>query len=533
VKQFLAEQTVVDMSRLTLRGQMSRVEKGRWPGGRPPYGYDLLYFNSAGEPFELVRFLDSGAREMRGIDGSVRCIIPRGETLPVTSQGRSSLAPGEPGKVAVLRQIFDWYVNGNAGFGGIADRLNRDGVVSAMGCRPGTRWKGTWSAGTVREILRNPAYRGSTAWNRISYAKFHRVEGGHAVPRPRTALGKVKRNAPADWIIVPNTHEPLVSPDVFDRAQRLITSRGAFVREALRGSPQNTPYLLSGLIRCGRCGSRWQGYRVNKGRKQPGKERPVTLYYCCGGYITKGNGVCKRALISRDEFETLVLQEVAAYVSAFLQTGGNVLLQELLADALKQAEPQSDEKTLRERLRATEAKINELVQCLTPALASTLEPKIVELRQQGEETRAALEAARATRATVTSAEGLVADLMRDLGQLGPTLTAGTFHDKRDVVRALTETILVNPETGEAELALFAIPRHVGQKRTDEPSNEKRTERPFEHLSSSYTMAGARLGARKSTFRARIIRRPWVFPLAPPRRVARSSPPCTRKENMNA
>ena len=57
------------------------------------------------------------------------------------------------------------------------------------------------------------------------------------------------------------------------------------------------------MIRCARCGTRWQGYKTGKGRKKPDQKRIETFYYCCGAYAQKGNAICRRALVGRSEFE--------------------------------------------------------------------------------------------------------------------------------------------------------------------------------------------------------------------------------------
>ena len=338
-KQWLAHRMVVDLSRVTLRGQLSRVGKGRWCGGRPPYGYDLVYYDAADMPYQTIRFLDSGEREVRLTDGRVQRLIPRGSPLPVTSCDRANLTPGDEAKAATVRRIFDLYVSGGIGIAAIAERLNDDRVVSAMGHRPGTRWKGTWSAGTIREILRNPAYRGATAWNRISYAKFHVVKGGQAVPRSRVALGRVRRNPQADWIIVEGTHEALVAVGVFERAQQLIRIRAAVTARAPGRSVRgDSPYALSGLVRCARCGTRWQGYRVTKGRRQPDRPRPVTLYYCCGGYVAKGNAVCPRALVGKAALEGAVIDAARKHLDTVGSTKGAAI-----RDGAKNAGIESDQ----------------------------------------------------------------------------------------------------------------------------------------------------------------------------------------------
>ena len=79
--------------------------------------------------------------------------------------------------------------------------------------------------------------------------------------------------------------------------------------------------------------------------------------------------------------------------------------------------------------------------CSTRAAAGSRSDAQAEDRRvagKAEETRAALDAPKATTATVTTTEGLVADLMSDLAGVGWPLTSGTLHEQRDVVRAVAE-----------------------------------------------------------------------------------------------
>lgn len=43
VKQFMARRESVDLSKVTIRGQVTTAKGGRWCGGTPPYGFDLEY----------------------------------------------------------------------------------------------------------------------------------------------------------------------------------------------------------------------------------------------------------------------------------------------------------------------------------------------------------------------------------------------------------------------------------------------------------------------------------------------------------
>jgi hypothetical protein len=101
--------------------------------------------------------------------------------------------------------------------------------------------------------------------------------------------------------------------------------------------------------------------------------------------------------------------------------------------------------------------------------------------------------------TVTSAEDLVGALVTDLGAVVRTIATATFHERRDIVRSLTQEIVLNPESGEGEVSFFGIPkvasslcasgegRNEGQERTEGSTNEERT--PRYAMSSRYQMAG--------------------------------------------
>ncbi len=498
VKQFVAHQTVVDLSKVTIRGQVSRVEKGRWCGGRPPYGFDLQYVDQIGVPYQTVRFLESGEREQRAIDGTLIRVVPRGSPLPVTKKDAAHLIPGDPVRVGVVRRIFEEYVLQEAGYASIAARLNRDGIPTAVGAREGSRWKGTWSQGTVREILRNPAYRGATAWNRISYAKFHRVEKRVATARAKFDLGKVKRNREEDWIVTEGTHEPLVTPALFARAQQMMKSRSGVVRDAMRAAPGCSPYLLSGLVTCARCGGRWQGYKTAKGRKKPGEKRIETFYYACASYVTKGNAVCNRALVRQDAFEAAVTEEVARQVHGFVETGGADRLEALLDEATQAAEAQAREKQLAETLRMRETKIEELVGCLSPALAPMLEPKILALRDEVEAVRLEMDGLRTKRLDVEQARDDVKRMVQGLEGVAQVLQSGTLLERREILRGLIQGIVLDPTTGAATITFFEVPRTpcmpaedggaTSEGRDVVPGNGKSTS----HCDpcSQYLMAGA-------------------------------------------
>ncbi len=145
----------------TLGGKLRRLQEGRNPGFRPPYG-----LRTGDEP------------------------------------GSFALVPEE---AEVVRLLFDRYVRGS-GCQSIAAELNRQGIPFRDG-RP-------WSARTVGDILRNPIYAGRLVYGR-RMANPRRHQGG-----PRQV-----RNPDPPLEVASPLVPPIVDPATFSVAQRLRAGR--------------------------------------------------------------------------------------------------------------------------------------------------------------------------------------------------------------------------------------------------------------------------------------------------------------------
>src|SRR5262245_48696655 len=163
VKQFLARQESKDLSKVTLRGQLSSIHAGSYLGGVAPYGYDYLYLDSKGIPIHIVRFNEKGEKLLLHPEtGDLLRLVPQGEPLPAAREDRIRLVPSSPDRLAVIQRIFDEYLRGD-GYRTIAHRLNAEGIPSPRArAWDATKYTGHWGLSTIRNILMNPAYLGDT-----------------------------------------------------------------------------------------------------------------------------------------------------------------------------------------------------------------------------------------------------------------------------------------------------------------------------------------------------------------------------------
>ena len=138
-------------------------------------------------------------------------------------------------EATVVRRIFSMACGGKSSTE-IARTLHEDGVPTVRqmrGQKPsGNSGYGTWGASSVRNILKNRFYLGE-----MSYGKTAREHVGSS---------RAKHIREKDWKVIPGHHEPLVTPEQFEKA-------------ACAGMPHSTErkrekHPLVGKLSCGGCG---------------------------------------------------------------------------------------------------------------------------------------------------------------------------------------------------------------------------------------------------------------------------------------
>jgi len=109
----------------------------------------------------------------------------------------------------------------------------------------------SWAPTAIREMLRNPIYRGERIWNRSEWVKDHETGIRKRFERPESEWVRQQDEA---WRIVSDElwHE---AQDARGRRNALHErdGRGRIIRSALRG-PASRKRLLSGFLVCGECG---------------------------------------------------------------------------------------------------------------------------------------------------------------------------------------------------------------------------------------------------------------------------------------
>ncbi len=147
-----------------------------------------------------------------------------------------------PETAPIVKQIFAWRKEG-VGPSRIATMLNEKGCPTPSGYK-GTNYssrlinRDKWNISSIKKILSNRIYTGDMIQHTQTKVNY-----------------KSKKKITLDqsmWMIVENTHEPLVDRETFDYVSKLIKQNTKDVQPKNRRDKQ----LLEGILFCKECGNR-------------------------------------------------------------------------------------------------------------------------------------------------------------------------------------------------------------------------------------------------------------------------------------
>ncbi len=472
VKQWQARQESKDLSKVTIRGLLSRMPGGWWMGGVPPHGYDLRYENTQGEFLFILRFMPDGSKRVLDENGELTRTLARGESLNTSKRDHAKLIASEPSRVSALKDIFRMYAEQGLGFKSIANALNEKNTPTPRGPQWSHIYSGKWTDTTIRSILVNPIYVGDMVWNRRTDGRFHQIKDGRAVEREGVHGARLVPNDETDWIIVRDAHPALVSRRLFNQAKQRREDRVAAIEQS-GGTPslggaartwhgKRNRFILSGLMTCAMCGNRYQGLTRHKGKRRKDGSRVKTFYYGCGGHITKGNAVCQINTIPQEQLENAVIEAVLEFYRPYLAKDGRKLL---AAEVKKHVGTEGQEFTqARRRAERELAKIDETVNNLLDNITATnrdlVDKRLKELNQRKQELALRLEEQNRLSISQGDIQAIVSEAMQFLAGLEHILRHGVPEEKQTALRQCVDRIHIDKPAGKINVSLRVIPTSV-------------------------------------------------------------------------
>ena len=459
LKQYLAREESRDLSRVTIRGQLSSVKAGWWCGGMPPYGYDLEYVDSARRAMHRLRYLETGKKEMLDLNGNLMRTLERGQRLPKGQGDKARLVLSTPDRVEVVREIVKMYTQRAMGFRAIASELNGRRIPSPKNGKRSETTHAGWSQSTVRSLLFNPLYTGDAVWNRRTGAKFHRIANERAVPYENGGRRTLVWNQLQDHVVVRDSHPAIIDRETWAEIERLRAEKKRKAGAFRGGRAKESLYVLSGLIRCGRCGHNYVGQSVNKGRPRKDGSRVRTRYYICGGYLTRGTHACQRTPIPAESIEATVWGQIQRQVDAYFGSDGIKIVREVLTRELCEAVAKHalDPRQIKSRTTQIDRDIKRLIGSITSINAKYIDHEIVSLEREKETLERQLAQAKVRETSAASIDAVVSEISSYMQDFKSVVEEGTLAERKEFIRLFVEGIELEPTGKKAVLRIKKFP----------------------------------------------------------------------------
>lgn len=173
------------------RGRIESVRQGNYIGSIPPYGYKKVFV----------------------MEGKKKC-----PTLEIVED-----------EAAVVRMIFDWYVNQDIGLKNICNKLDEMGIKAPKGMH--------WSYCALKDMVSNIHYTGKVKWN---WRKIVRTVVDQEVVSSRPKSD--------DYLVFDGRHSAIISEELFNKAQE---KKGSAARNK-QGTKIRNPLASLLFCECGR-----------------------------------------------------------------------------------------------------------------------------------------------------------------------------------------------------------------------------------------------------------------------------------------
>ncbi len=146
----------------------------------------------------------------------------------------------------------------------------------------------TWSNAYIKSLLSNEVYIGNSVHYKYSTISFKNR--------------KCERKPEEEWFRVENTHEPLISQEVWDAVQKIRTSRK-------RVNKKKHDNIFAGLLKCADCG---RVLRLSSHYRK--RTNDVWFSYYCSKYNETNAACCSQHYLRQDVIYGIVLERLQYWI---------------------------------------------------------------------------------------------------------------------------------------------------------------------------------------------------------------------------
>ena len=317
----------------------------------------------------------------------------------------------DPHQSQVVVSIFN-DVLGGKGLIEIVRGLNQKGIASPKG--------GGWNKTGLYAIVGNEIYTGTFIWGRNSKSGNPPVRAENAFPS-------------------------IISKETFGKVHEVMKNRAPAQQHPRRTSSR---FLLSGLVKCGRCGKTMVGQDAKSGKFS---------YYICDSLTKKGAGACSTPYLNSVKFEKLVISNIKKHILTPENLAELVRLVNEEVDAASSAY-QHEKETIMSEIAGVEQRLSNLYNAIENGNIefNLLKPRLQELSFKHDSLLARkveIETNLSVRRTESASPEVVARYVDDLREF---IDGSDLTERRAFIKSFVREVEVMGEEGHIRYS-FPIP----------------------------------------------------------------------------
>lgn len=274
-----------------------------------------------------------------------------------SKENKGTLIP-DPNTAYIVQRIFELASEGKSSHR-IAEILTEEGHITPLKYRVvyrdtfteagAVRATDEWNHTTVKRILKNKVYLGHTILGKTKKVSL-KSKKKVAVPEE-------------EWVITPNTHQPLVSDEVFEKAQYYM----GIHTKSWEKHPHHRKSIFNGIVYCANCGAAMcSGGTVYKG------EREKYWYLACNNISRKDSKRCEHgARIKYSHLVELVKSELNELVKL-----SDDDIEKIISSVIKKHSDSKKYDSKKDQVNAITQRLNEIDKIISKLYEDSVTGKI-------------------------------------------------------------------------------------------------------------------------------------------------------------
>lgn len=302
---------------------LQMAKNGQWLGGNTPFGFTS----------KRIKYLDESLKER------TMCMI-----TPVESE------------LEIIKRIYSIYIETES-----TTKTAKKLLIEGITGKNNTAMQSI----SITRILRSPIYVKSTEKtheylrNKCSNVYGEANGNGYLSYAKTTNNLKRKKNEEDKWIYAVSKHKGIIDDNIWLKVQRTLdkNKNKAFKRT---GTSELNPAMLSGLFKCGKCGSNMIVRRTGN-----------YYYYICSSKVHKVNNECDCKNVRVDQLDKAVISQLKNYCD-------DILIKEL-PESIKTLSYKEADTNNSESLKKELSSKNEMVSNLVKRIALAPDDSVAEM----------------------------------------------------------------------------------------------------------------------------------------------------------